>query len=516
MGLRTWHGGKVILRFLFLAAIFALAYAQSPLFSGNQNQYFLHGIAKAGVGLLADDWLANTVDPTPVFTLLVRETVLHLPQWVFYVYYGALQGAYLVGLLGIVSVTFGIKPGDARFLPYLALLVGLHSALFNSMSSLLVGFGVGSELVAGLAFQSALGPVFQPSTFAALLVLSLSLFLRGAKRLAVLSTAAASVVHPTYLLSGVVLTVAFIVAEMRWGGQLKSNLPPGVFGIAAMLPMLVYAMVSFYPTSSQAWNEAQEILVHFRLPHHAVVARWLQASAYLKVGLAIAATVLVRRTKLFDVLLVSGIVATAATLVQVVSGSKPLALAFPWRVSVYLVPVSVAVLLAWAVSRVIDWRGLKLEPARGVISALSLMVLGGVALGGIVHMTREFKAAEAGDAVAVMRFVAKAKTRGDVFLVPPFLEEFRLSTGAPVLVDWKSIPYKDVEVLEWHKRFVLVNRVYEGARERLDCRLISKVIQEYRITYVVVKYPSHGESCDILRSVYDDGAYSVYAVTARG
>ena len=48
-------------RFLLLiclAIAFNLAYTQSPLFTSNQNQYFLHGMALAGYGNLDEDWLA--------------------------------------------------------------------------------------------------------------------------------------------------------------------------------------------------------------------------------------------------------------------------------------------------------------------------------------------------------------------------------------------------------------------------------------------------------------------------
>ena len=56
---------------LLLALAFAVAYTQSPLFYSNQNQYLLHGLAKGGYGHLSHDWLANTHDPTPVFSALV-------------------------------------------------------------------------------------------------------------------------------------------------------------------------------------------------------------------------------------------------------------------------------------------------------------------------------------------------------------------------------------------------------------------------------------------------------------
>ena len=45
---------------LLMAAGFALAHTQSPLFFSNQNQYLLHGLADAGYGHLSHDWLASS------------------------------------------------------------------------------------------------------------------------------------------------------------------------------------------------------------------------------------------------------------------------------------------------------------------------------------------------------------------------------------------------------------------------------------------------------------------------
>jgi hypothetical protein len=82
--------------FLLLTAVFAIAYTQSPLYTSNQNQYFLHAAAKAGIGFLKQDWLANTLDPTPVFSELTFLTyrLLRL-EALFYIFYALLMGIYM-------------------------------------------------------------------------------------------------------------------------------------------------------------------------------------------------------------------------------------------------------------------------------------------------------------------------------------------------------------------------------------------------------------------------------------
>ena len=46
---REWFIGLV--SFLAWSLIFGIIYAQSPLYTSNQNAYFLHGLADAGVGI---------------------------------------------------------------------------------------------------------------------------------------------------------------------------------------------------------------------------------------------------------------------------------------------------------------------------------------------------------------------------------------------------------------------------------------------------------------------------------
>ncbi len=92
---------RAFLLFLLGSALFAGACALAPLYYSNQNQYFLHGLANAGVGLLNEDWLAKTHDPTLVFSALVTVTVRFLHPFAFYLYYGLLLGVYAAAMLGL-------------------------------------------------------------------------------------------------------------------------------------------------------------------------------------------------------------------------------------------------------------------------------------------------------------------------------------------------------------------------------------------------------------------------------
>lgn len=119
--------------FLGWSMIFGIIYAQSPLYTSNQNTYFLHGLASAGLGNLKTDWLANTADPTPVFSGLVFLTyALTHSGALFYVYYALLMGIYLYSMTGIAELLFGLGQSKTKKLIFFTLLLGLHSAALRS------------------------------------------------------------------------------------------------------------------------------------------------------------------------------------------------------------------------------------------------------------------------------------------------------------------------------------------------------------------------------------------------
>ncbi|MEZ4609192.1 MAG: hypothetical protein R2838_02855 [Caldilineaceae bacterium] len=79
--------------------------------------------------MLRRDWLANTVDPLPVFSALVAFTYRFLHPWLFYLYQAFLLGLYLCALLGIVDKVFGLHRSRAAQLLFLTVMIWLHSSL---------------------------------------------------------------------------------------------------------------------------------------------------------------------------------------------------------------------------------------------------------------------------------------------------------------------------------------------------------------------------------------------------
>jgi hypothetical protein len=515
--------------------LFGVAYTQPRLYYSNQNQYFLHGLARGGLGYLKHDWLANTADPTPVFSAVVAFTYRHLNESFFYFYYILILGIYFHALLGIFEHLSGGRATTRTRLGFIALLFLLHSALLRWSSAQLFGIDYPWYFQAGVANQYILGAGLQPSVFGVFLVLSVADFLHDRPFLAGTWAVLAAGLHSTYLLSGASLTLAYLYLLVR-GRRFREALLLSVWALLLVSPILVYILRMFGPTSPEAFTQAQHILAHFRIPHHAQVDRWLDGIAWAQIGWILVAMYLVRGSRLFVVLVVCFGVGLALTLVEVGTGNDTLALLFPWRIASILVPIATAIVLTWIVQRVAAWFSSgslwqeRIAPTT-CVALIALTVAGGVYITyfGLGYRTNPQE-------LDLLESILDGRSTGDVFLLPVEvpkltaasrgaaslnftppperstqdqnisldLQQFRLFTGAPIYVDFKSVPYKDVEVLEWHERVLWNHQLFEQ-RDWND-EQIKRELRRRGITHVVV--PADRDiRCDALETSYSGSKY---------
>jgi hypothetical protein len=529
-----WRTRATILgRFVLWTAAFALSYTQAPLYYSNQNQYFVHGLAQAGHGTLADDWLANTRDPNPIFSFVVAFTASHLHEYLFYLYYAVLQGIYWLSLIGLFAPIAGNKATPRRRIAFLTLLMMSHAAVLRWGSYRLFGSDYPCYFQGWLAAQYVLGAVFQPSAFGVLLVLSVTLFVRGQPHAAVAAAALGAVAHSTYLLGAGMLTLAFIAVYGR-RGQWRTAGRIGLLALGLVTPIVVYDLVVFRPTTATDFAEAQRILACERIPHHCQPAVWWDGIAAAQVVWVAVAIALTRRTVLFPVLGIVFLVSIILTLFQMMTRNDTLALLFPWRTSVILIPLATTIILA----RLVCWgNGFDHHLVAWTGSGL----IGAIAISGAAILWFHQGFQTNGDELPLLEFVRTNKTHGDIYLLPvqipkaiamncgsissdfkplpakrsdtrliPFdFQRFRLSTGAPIFVDFKAIPYKDVEVLEWYRRVRWNEEVYLQRDWDRDDTLAE--VRRQGITHVVTT-TDRPITCSGLVLIYADDSYHLFRV----
>ncbi len=534
---------RVSLLFLAGSAVFSAAYCIAPLYYSNQNQYFLHGLANAGVGLLHEDWLAKTHDPTPVFTALVSFTARYLDPRAFYLYYALILGAYGAAMLGLFVVLVGESIAVRRWPLFVAVFLAVHSALARWCSYRWFGQDYPWFFQAGVAGQYVLGAYLQPSAFGVLLIVAVCLFVRGREWSAGSCAALAAVFHPSYLLPAGLVTLGFLAALLSEGRRLQA-LRLGALTLGLVLPVLAHVVLVFGPTSAECFAQAEDILVNLRIPHHTRPDRWLDVVAVLQIAWLILALILARKPRLFLVLAVPFGVGTLLTFAQLATGSHTLALLFPWRVSAVLVPLASTVILSRLVSvrlPALDGKALR------VVCATVVLIFVGAGVW-ISTMRSAFRSGD--EEMAVMSFVKQTMQPGDVYflpvtvpdlvnstrgslssdfkplpdkrrdprIIPVDLQRFRLDTGAPIYVDFKAIPYKDAEVIEWRNRlrraqtFQTLLALGENSLSQWVALIL---LRQQGITHLIVSVREVrvGWECEL---TFEDAHYRVYRVCNPG
>lgn len=519
------------------ALVFGLAHTQAPLSYSNQNQYLLHGLAQGGHGFLDEDWLANTADPTPAFSALVAFTHRYLHDSCFHVYYLVLLGLYFYALAGVFTHLTGYKLIDPAGLCFAVLFVAVHAGAARLASTHLLGRDYPWYLQAGVAGQYLLGPVFQPSTFGVLLAVSLYAFLRDQVWLAALCAGLAAALHATYLLGAAFLILGYQVVLVR-EGRVRTAVGAGLLALALVAPGIVYNLRTFAPSTPETFAQAQHIFVNIRIPHHAVPDRWFDKVAFAQTLWIVLGLALLWGSRLFPVLCLVFGLSLALTLVQIGTGNPMLALLFPWRTSALLMPVATALILARGIQLLAPWL-----PQGIVLRAVGVLALGLLALSGVAIQSFGLAYPMNKQELPLLEHVREHKWRGDVYLLPvevpkvgtgprgsvsvsftppPMrgqsgnliavdLQRFRLFTGAPIFVDFKSVPYKDVEVIEWWDRLQTAARWYEQA-DRAD---VWAEWSRRGITHVVTT-ARHELDGPGVEQVYADEAYRVYRLRRTG
>jgi hypothetical protein len=497
---------------LVLASLlFAGAYCQSPLFSSNQNTYFLSGLAGSGFGHLSSDWLAQQTDGVPVFSALVALIHSHGSDWMFYGLHGVLAAVYVLSLYFIANRTFPSTSGVLSSSLFFALITLLHFPFWRVITKLtsvaelftagtaghsipvpfLQPSAFGVELFThGMAEQYILGPFLQPSAFGVLLIASISFFICRKELMAVVCAVLAATFHPTYMLHAAMLTGAYLVILFSERNARRA-LAIGAIALLLILPIVLYVLLVLRPTSSSVLAQAQAILVEERIPHHAKVSVWFSRSACIQLGIILGGLVVARRCKrLFSVLVFCAIGAVLLTCVQIISRNRSLALLFPWRVSAWLVPISSAVVIGFVsvtaanIIQIIPVERIKRGVGTLLVLLSSMLLCGAFVLG--LHVTVAGAHIDR-DRASVILYAKTHSGPDQTYLVPLKYVRFRLGAGVPIFVDWKSHPCRDIEVVEWYERVQLAKAFYRAKDADAVSAALADIQKLARITHVVVE-----------------------------
>jgi hypothetical protein len=341
------------------------------------------------------------------------------------------------------------------------LLSGTAGSVGSSAASLLIGSNakhLGTYI--NLGSFGLYGPIHStmlvPGTIAPVLLLAaIALALRHRVAGFGLAAGSAVLVHPGFAAPAACLFVGWWVARRHVGLQ-RVLITLGSFSLPASLGLGLAAAALRAPSSAQA--EAERILLFERIPHHAWPPGWqpyAMVTGLIIIGLALA--ILQRQSKWFPFLALCALVGGLATVAAFLMGSPKAMLLMPHRQASALLPVFIAVIVAWSA---------KLISKRLDVSRLWLLVtfLGAIWCIDLVRVTPTLsRYAEHKPGELATARVSRNLGHGAI-LTPDDWSYFRMLSGHPTFVDWKSHPFKADEILEWRRRVELSRAYYRNPK----------------------------------------------------
>ncbi len=484
---------------LALGPLFLAAWQLKPLYADNQNTKFLHALANAGVGFLREDWLAHTKDGLPLFTALLEAILRTVGPIGFYLACAATYAIFLFCALLIYR-----RITEPRKVPPYALPVFLGLLFTIAMLT-----DVQQVVFSGFSEQYILGGYFQSADFGVFLIAAVLFFEKQSLSAAMACIVIAASMHPGYVAPGAVLIGSFLVYELTQPstkpGEKFVAVASSAIGLMVLLWMAFALKQLFAATDPQTQLEAHRILTAVRIPRHADPWHWFNQNVVLQFALCAAAARLLPPGRLRFVIRFGLAALAIFTLVAFLPGMETYRLVAPWRISVVLVPLATIALCAIAIMR-LNEAG-KFPSARRRAFALGgwAAVLFCTAVGSAFTAVKFLKPEP-----AYVGFVRGALASGQHYLTPPSLREFRLATGVPQYVTFKSHPYQDVEVLEWQRRLTVAQELY--AAQRMDCEALQRLAVEEAVTHVLVTGHRPAVSCPFASKAFEDGDATIFSL----
>ena len=96
------------------------------------------------------------------------------------------------------------------------------------------------------------------------------------------------------------------------------------------------------------------------------------------------------------------------------------------------------------------------------------------------------------------------KKTTDTRIVPIDMQRFRLYAQAPLYIDFKAIPYKDSDVLDWHKRLLLAQNWQKRLLDNQSPELLLEELRAQKINHIVTNANVDLEQSELELKFSDD------------
>ena len=201
---------------------------------------------------------------------------------------------------------------------------------------------------------------------------------------------------------------------------------------------------------------------------------------------------LIRNNKRFFIFfLVFGFCSISLSVFQYFIDNKSLALAFPWRSSVIISPLSSIIIISFLIER------FKLGQKKLAIFSYSLILLTSISFGYKSHFVKNSKV-YFNEKLSLTDSIKDNYDSIQRLLIPTNLDFIRMYSGIPIFVDWKHPAFRYDQIIVWKKRLDLADNFYKSTSFDQQIERLSNILKIEYISHVIIKKNKNFKNCEDL------------------
>ncbi len=473
---------REIILYLILSILFAITVQQLPFFKGN-SLHLLHAIKDFDFNKLQNDWIANQTNHLPFFTY----------------FNNILLQVFSINILH--AIHFCLLASCSFFL---FLICKNEFQNLNKVTQSILWFSIfiliyhEHSYFGGVAGQDIINEGYQPASFGVLFYIGIYLYLIRKNFYAVFFICLSASFHPSYVLHSGLLLLG-ILSYFAFIKEYRKLFKILIFYVILILPITIFIIYNFLLIDKQLIYEGQNILLD-RIPHHALISNWFSYKDVLSVLIYIISLFLIYKNKqIFIPLAIFGFFSIFLTLIQFITESHSLAFSFPWRASVFLVPISSMILISFLIQKFFS------NKTNSILFSIVLLLV----TFSFFFVKNHFIKNSNKNFYTKLELTKKINNNFnsiDRILIPVRLEYIRMNTGLPIFIDWKHHAFKYDEIIIWKRRIQLTQEFYESDNFDEQKLVFENINKVEKISHILIDKKKLYKKCE---NLIDDRIYAL-------
>ena len=255
-----------------------------------------------------------------------------------------------------------------------------------------------------------------------------------------------------------------------------------------ILPITIFVFLNFLNLDKETTILGQEILMK-RIPHHADILYWFSYKDVISIIIFLISLILIKdKKKLFISLGVFGFCSIFLSIIQYFLEINSLALIFPWRSSVFLIPISSIIIISFLIDKI---KGKLFNKKKLILTIFfSISIFFGLKSHVLENLNNNFE-----KKIFLFNEIKEYYNEIDSILVPIDTVSIRLNTGLPIFINHKHHPFKHNEIIDWNLRVKLASNFYNAKNLISQNQFLKEIIEIEKISHILFKKSQFYPEC---------------------